>query len=40
VVEKNDDSTTVRLTNVQRNARVSSDEFRLDLPSDIKRVRG
>ena len=40
VVEKNDDSTTVRLTNVQRNARVSSDEFRLELPSDIKRVRG
>ncbi|HEV2765912.1 MAG TPA: outer-membrane lipoprotein carrier protein LolA [Pyrinomonadaceae bacterium] len=40
VVEHNNDSTTVRLTNVQRNARVSSDEFNLQLPSNVKRVRG
>lgn len=40
VVEHNGDSTTVRLTNVQRNARVSADEFNLQLPSDVKRVRG
>ncbi|MGH9901438.1 MAG: LolA family protein, partial [Pyrinomonadaceae bacterium] len=40
VVERNDDSTTVRLNNVQRNARVSADEFNLQLPSDVKKVRG
>ena len=40
VVEKNNDSTTVRLLNPQRNARVSSDEFNLQLPSDVKKVRG
>ena len=40
VVEHNNDSTTVRLTNIQRNARVSADEFSLNLPADVKRVRG
>ena len=40
VVEKNDDTTTVRLTDVQRNAPISLDEFRLQLPSDVKKVRG
>lgn len=40
VVEKNGDSTTVRLVNPQRNARVSGDEFNLQLPSDVKRIRG
>ncbi len=39
VVEKNDDATTIRLLDVQRNARLSADEFRLQLPSDVKRVR-
>lgn len=40
VIEKNGDSTTVRLLNPQRNARVSADEFNLQLPSDVKRIRG
>ena len=40
VVEKNDDSTTVRLTNVERNASISLDEFSLKLDSSVKRVRG
>jgi outer membrane lipoprotein-sorting protein len=39
VVEKNDDATTVRLTNTQRNAPVSMDEFTLKLDSDVKRVK-
>lgn len=39
VVEKNDDATTVRLTDVQRNARLSADEFRLQLDSGVKKVR-
>ncbi|MEJ7711600.1 MAG: hypothetical protein WKF84_17470 [Pyrinomonadaceae bacterium] len=39
MVEKNDDATTIRLMDVQRNARLSADEFRLQLPSDVKRVR-
>jgi outer membrane lipoprotein-sorting protein len=40
VVERNGDSTTVRLVNPQRNARVSSDEFQVKLPSDVKKVNG
>lgn len=40
VVEKNDDATTIRLMDVQRNARLSADEFRLQLDSSVKRVRG
>ena len=38
VVEKNDDSTTVRLTNMQRNANISLDEFFLKLDSKVKIV--
>jgi outer membrane lipoprotein-sorting protein len=39
VVEKNDDSTTVRLLNPQKNAGVSTDEFRQQLPDSVKRVK-
>lgn len=39
VVEKNDDATTVRLSNVQRNVQIASDEFRLQLDSNVKKVR-
>lgn len=39
MVEKNDDATTVRLSNVQRNVQVASDEFRLQLDSNVKKVR-
>jgi outer membrane lipoprotein-sorting protein len=40
VIEKNDDATTVRLTNLQRNVGISPDEFRLQLGDDVKKVRG
>jgi outer membrane lipoprotein-sorting protein len=40
VIEKNGDSTTVRLMNVERNAQVSKGDFKLDLGSDVKKVRG
>jgi outer membrane lipoprotein-sorting protein len=40
VVEKNGDSTTVRLMNVEKNAQFGKGEFKLDLGSDVKRVRG
>jgi outer membrane lipoprotein-sorting protein len=40
VVEKNGDSTTVRLMDIQRNVQVSKGEFKLDLGSDVKKVRG
>jgi outer membrane lipoprotein-sorting protein len=39
VVERNDDSTTVRLLNLQKNAGVSTDEFRQQLPDGVKRVK-
>ena len=40
VVEKNDDSTTVRLLNMEKNARISMDEFTLKLDGNVKKVRG
>jgi outer membrane lipoprotein-sorting protein len=38
VVEKNDDSTTVRLTNLQRNGNIPLDQFDLKLDSSVKRI--
>ncbi len=40
VTERNGDSTTVRLTNVQRNARVSPDDIKVELPAGTKVVKG
>ena len=40
VVEKNGDATTVRLMDIQRNVAVSKDEFKINLGSDVKKVRG
>lgn len=40
VTEKNGDATTVRLNNVQRNARVSPSDIEIQLPAGTKIVRG
>jgi outer membrane lipoprotein-sorting protein len=40
MVEKNDDATTVRLTNVQKNQTISPSEFILNLDASVKRVKG
>ncbi len=40
IIERNNDATTVRLTKIEKNARVSSGDFRLDLPGDVKKIRG
>jgi outer membrane lipoprotein-sorting protein len=40
VTEKNGDSTLVRLTNIQRNARVSPEEIKIELPAGTKVVKG
>ncbi|HEX8138772.1 MAG TPA: outer membrane lipoprotein carrier protein LolA [Pyrinomonadaceae bacterium] len=40
VVERNDDATTVRLTNVERNAGISLDQFKLQLDGSVKIVKG
>jgi outer membrane lipoprotein-sorting protein len=40
VTEKNGDATTVRLTNIQRNAQVNSREFHIELPAGTKIVKG
>jgi outer membrane lipoprotein-sorting protein len=40
MVEKNDDSTTMRLTNVQKNESIPMDQFKLNLGSDVKVVKG
>ncbi|HEX8071952.1 MAG TPA: outer-membrane lipoprotein carrier protein LolA [Pyrinomonadaceae bacterium] len=40
VVERNGDATTVRLMDIQRNAAINKGEFKLELGSDIKIVRG
>ena len=40
VTEKNNDATTVRLTNIQRNANVPMKEFEVELPAGTKIVKG
>jgi outer membrane lipoprotein-sorting protein len=40
MVEKNDDATTVRLTNVERNPSLPMDQFKLNLGSGVKIIKG
>lgn len=40
IVEKNDDATTMRLSGVERNLKISSDEFNLKLDSSVKIIKG
>ena len=39
VVEKNDDSTTMRLTGLEKNIKINSDEFNIKVDSDVKVVK-
>lgn len=40
IIEKNDDSITMRLSSLERNVRVSDDEFSVKLDSNVKIVKG
>lgn len=40
VVEKNGDATTMRLSSVEKNARLSSSEFDIKLDSNVKVIKG
>ena len=40
IVEKNDDATTMRLSSLERNLKISSDEFSVKLDSSVKIVKG
>jgi outer membrane lipoprotein-sorting protein len=40
MVEKNDDSTTVRLSEVEKNQNIPMDQFTLKLDASVKRVKG
>lgn len=40
IVEKNDDTTTMRLSGLERNAKLSNEEFNLKLDSGVKIVKG
>jgi len=40
IVEKNDDATTMRLSGIQRDLKISSDEFKVALDSSVKIVKG
>jgi outer membrane lipoprotein-sorting protein len=40
MVEKNDDATTVRLTNVEKNQTIPLDQFKLKLDANVKHVKG
>lgn len=40
VVERNDDATTVRLLDIEKNMSISPDQFRQELGADVKRVKG
>lgn len=39
VVEKNDDSTTMRLTDLERNIKINSDDFHIKFEGDVKIVK-
>ena len=40
IVEKNDDATTMRLTGLEKNIKISGDEFNIKLDSNVKIVKG
>lgn len=40
MVERNDDSTTVRLTNVEKNQTIPMDQFKQKFDSNVKHVKG
>lgn len=40
IVEKNDDATTMRLSGLERNLKIHSDEFKVPLDSNVKVVKG
>jgi outer membrane lipoprotein-sorting protein len=40
IVEKNEDATTLRLSGVERNLKISPDEFKVNLDSGVKIVKG
>lgn len=40
IVEKNDDATTMRLTGMEKNAKIPGDEFNLKLDSNVRIVKG
>lgn len=40
MVEKNDDTTTMRLSGMERNLKISADEFSIKLDSSVKIVKG
>ena len=40
IVEKNDDATTMRLSGLERNLKISPDDFKLNLDSNVKIVKG
>ena len=40
IVEKNDDATTMRLTGMEKNVRISGDEFNVKLDSNVRIVKG
>ncbi len=40
IVEKNDDSTTMRLSNLEKNIRIPSDEFEIKLDPSVKVIKG
>ena len=40
IVEKNDDATTMRLSGLERNLKISSDEFSLKLDSNVRIIKG
>ena len=39
IVEKNDDSTTMRLSDVEKNIKLSEGEFKISLDSDVKVIK-
>lgn len=40
IIEQNNDTTTVKLSNIQKNVSISASDFNLVLPKGVKQIRG
>ena len=40
IIEKNDDATTMRLTNLERNPKINDGDFKINLDANVKVIKG
>ena len=40
IIEQNNDATTVKLSNIQKNVSISASDFNLAIPKGVKEIKG